>query len=106
MRSMIRLALFVVSLSEELALFVSVVLELFLCSVAVFVWTGEFCWLLLRDALVLLWFLRLSSSFGNFLLCRVLAVLYTNYLWERILDALSGVKSDVILSQGVAVHVV
>ena len=41
MRSVTRLALFVVSLAEGLALFVSVLLELFLGSVAVFVWAGE-----------------------------------------------------------------
>ena len=28
----------------------------------------------------------------------MLAVLYAQYLWERILDATSGVKTDVILS--------
>ena len=73
-------------------------LELFLGSVAVFVWSGELCRLLLLEVLVPLRFLRLSSSFRNFLLCRLLAVLYAKYLWERILDATSGVKSDVILS--------
>jgi hypothetical protein len=100
-RSVTRLALFVVSLSEELVLFVWVLLELFLGSVAVFVWSGELCRLLFSVVLALLRFLRLSSSVRNFLLCRLLAVLlvlYAKYLWERILDATSGVKSDVILS--------
>lgn len=41
--SVIRLTLFVVSLSEEFMLFVSVLLELFIGSVAVFVWSGELC---------------------------------------------------------------
>ena len=39
-------------------------------------------------------FLTLSSSFRNFLLCSLLAVLYAKYLWERILNATSGVKSE------------
>ena len=91
MRSVTRLA-------EGLALFVSVLLELFLGSIAVFVWAGELCRLLLPGVLALLWFLRLSSSFRNSLLCRLLAVLYAKYFWERILDATSGLKTDVILS--------
>ena len=73
-RSVTRLALFVVSLSEELVLFVSVLLELFLGSVAVFVWSGELCRLLFPVVLALLRFLRLSSSIRNFLLCRFLSV--------------------------------
>ena len=48
--------------------------------------------------LALLRFLRLSSNVRNFLLCRLLAVLYARYLWKRIRDATSGVKTDVILS--------
>ena len=62
---MTRLALFVVSVFEEL---VSVLLELFLGSVAVFVWSGELCRLLLLEVLVPLRFLMLSRSFRNFLL--------------------------------------
>ena len=80
MRSVTRLALFVVSLSEEFVLFVSVLLKLFLGSVAVFVRSGELCRLLFSVVLALLRFLRLSSSVRNFLLCRLLAVLYAKYL--------------------------
>ena len=93
-RSVTRLALFVVSLAEGLVLLVSVLLELFLGSVAVFVWAGELCRLLLPGVLALLWFLRLSRSFRNFLLCRLLAVLHAKYLWERILDATSLIRCE------------
>ena len=53
-RSLTRLALFVVSLAGGLVLLVSVLLELFLGSVAVFVWAGELCRLLLPGVLALL----------------------------------------------------
>ena len=64
----------------------------------VFLWSDESFGLLFSEVLALLRFLRLSGSVRNFLLCRLLAVLYAKYLWERILDATSGVKSDIILS--------
>ena len=91
---MTRLGLFVVRLSEEPVLLLSVLFKLGV----VFLWSDESFGLLFSEALALLRFLRLSSSVRNFLLCRLLAVLYAKYLWERILDATSGVKSDVILS--------
>ena len=93
-RSVTKLGLFVVTLSEEVVLLLSVLFKL----VVVFLWSDESFGLLLSEVLALLRFLRLSSSVRNFLLCRLLAVLYANYLWERILDATSGVKSNVILS--------
>ena len=91
---MTKLGLFVVTLSEEPVLLLSVLFKL----VVVFLWSDESFGLLLSEVLALLRFLRLSSSVRNFLLYRLLAVLYAKYLWERILDATSGVKSDVILS--------
>ena len=94
MRSVTKLGLFVVTLSEEPVLLLSVLFKL----VVVFLWSDESFGLLLSEVLALLRFLRLSSSVRNFLLYRLLAVLYAKYLWERILDATSGVKSDVILS--------
>ena len=93
MRSVTRLGLFMVTLSKELVLLLSALFRL-----VVFLWSDELFGLLLSEVLTLLRFLRLSSSVRNFLLCRLLAVLYAKYLWERILDATSGVKSDVILS--------
>ena len=48
----------------------------------------------LFEVLELSRFLRLFSSFRNLVLCSLLVVLYGKYLWERILDAISGVKSD------------
>ena len=94
MRSVTRLGLFVVTLSQELVLLLRVLYEL----VVVFLWSDESFGLLFSEVLALVRFLRLSCSVRNFLLCRLLAVLYAKYLWERILDATSGVKSDVILS--------
>ena len=94
MRSVTRLGLFVVTLSQELVLLLRVLYEL----VVVFLWSDESFGLLFFEVLALLRFLRLSSSFKNFLLCRLLAVLYAKYLWQRILDATTGVKSDAILS--------
>ena len=93
MRSGTRLGLFVVTLSEELVLLLSVLFKL----IVVFLWSDESFGLLFSEVLALLRFLRLSSSVRNFLLCRLLVVLYAKFLWERILDATSGVKSDVIL---------
>ena len=87
---MTKLGLFVVTLSEEPVLLLSVLFKL----VVVFLWSDESFGLLLSEVLALLRFLRLSSSVRNFLLYRLLAVLYAKYLWERILDATSGVKSD------------
>ena len=97
-RSVTRLALFVVTLSEEVVLLVLVLVELFPGSVVVFVWSEKLFGLSFFEMLALLRFPRLSSSVGSSLLCRLLAVLYAKYLWGRILDATSGVKSDVILS--------
>ena len=93
-RSVTRLGLFVVMLSEELVLLLSVLFKL----VVVFLWLHESFGLLFSKVLALCRFLRLSSSVRNFLFCRLLAVLYAKCLWERILDASSGVKSDVIFS--------
>ena len=95
---MTRLALFGVTLSEELVLLESVLVELFSGSVVVFVWSDKLFGPSFFELLALLRFLRLSSSVRSFLLCRLLAVLYAKCLWERILDATSDVKSDVILS--------
>ena len=86
-RSVTRLGLFVVMLSEELVLLLSVLFKL----VVVFLWLDESFGLLfskeVSKVLALRRFLRLSSSVRNFLFRRLLAVLYAKYLWERILDA-------------------
>ena len=91
MRSVTKLGLFVVTLSEEPVLLLSVLFKL----VVVSLWSDESLGLLSSEVLALLTFLRLSSSVRNFLLYRLLAVLYAKYLWERILDATSGVKSHI-----------
>ena len=57
--------------------------KLFSSSAAVSIWWGELCRLLFSEelfVLALLKFLRLSNSFRNFLLCKLLAVLYAKYL--------------------------
>ena len=76
MRSGTRLGFFVVTLSEELLLLLSVLFNL----IAVFLWSDESFGLLFSEVLALLRFLSLSSSVRNFLLCRLLAVLYAKYL--------------------------
>ena len=67
-RSVTRLGLFVVTLSEELVLLVSVLSELFSGSLVVFVWSDKLFGPLFSEMLALLKFLRLSSSVSNFLL--------------------------------------
>ena len=67
-RSVTRLGLFVVTLSEELVLLVSVLSELFSGSLVVSVWSDKLPGPLFSEMLTLLRFLRLSSSVSNFLL--------------------------------------
>ena len=93
-RSVTRSGLMVVMLSWELVLLLSVLFKL----VVMLFCSDELFGVLFSEVLALLRFLRLSSCVRSLLLCRLLAVLYAKYLWEHILDAASGVKSDVILS--------
>lgn len=84
-----------VVLSGELILLVSV---LWIRKLSV--WPGDLFRLFfeLFSVLALSEFLRLSSSFRNLLLCRLLVVLYAKYIWEWTLDATSGEKRDAISS--------
>jgi len=72
-----------VVLSGELMLLVSV---LWIRKLSV--WPGDLFRLFfeLFSVLALSEFLRLSSSFRNLLLCRLLVVLYAKYIWEWTLD--------------------
>lgn len=84
-----------VVLSGELMLLVSV---LWIRKLSV--WPGDLFRLFfeLFSVLALSEFLRLSSSFRNLLLCRLLVVLYAKYIWEWTSDATSGEKRDAISS--------
>ena len=79
-RSVTRSGLIVVMLSGELVLLLSVLFK----SVVMLFWSDELFGVLFSEVLALLRFFRLSSCVRSLLLCRLLAVLYAKYLWERI----------------------